>query len=127
MKSINNVAVRNKRIPKKKTIEKKNIKIEPPQIQEDVISDDSEEFPNDLRQWTEETVEKYFIDKGLRDEATTMRHQNIDGYSLLLLQRDDIVNCMGLRLGRALKVYKFIHELQQNAPVQPHSTWGDQE
>jgi hypothetical protein len=40
---------------------------------------------------------------------------------------EDIVKNMGFKLGRALKVYRFIHELQLKSPIQPHSSWTDTE
>jgi hypothetical protein len=38
--------------------------------------------------------------------------QQIDGTSLLLMKRDDVVRNMGLKLGLAVKIYKHIRRLQ---------------
>ena len=38
--------------------------------------------------------------------------QEIDGRSLLLLHRSDVVSSLGLKLGPALKLFSFIKKLQ---------------
>ena len=38
--------------------------------------------------------------------------QELDGSSLLLMQRSDVINGLGLKLGPALKVYNKIQKFQ---------------
>ncbi|XP_021948960.1 remodeling and spacing factor 1 [Folsomia candida] len=112
---------------------KKVVKSEPSSIVPDHPSSStssanvSNSFPDDLRLWSKEEVERYFIHKGLKEEASNLLHLEVDGYALLLLQREDIVSGMGFRLGPALKVYRLINELQLKAPMQPHCTWPELE
>lgn len=84
-------------------------------------------FSDDLRHWSKEDVELYFVQKGLKEEAASLLRQEVDGYSLLLLRREDILSGMHFRLSRALKVYRLILELQSKAPIQPHPSWTETE
>jgi hypothetical protein len=59
-------------------------------------------------------VEKYFNDKGLPEAGALFREQEVDGLSLLLMKRSDVIFGLRLRLGPALKVYKLILQLQNN-------------
>jgi len=41
--------------------------------------------------------------------------QEIDGPSLLLMRRNDVLTALGLKLGPALKIYQKIMRLQQHS------------
>ncbi|CAL8095220.1 unnamed protein product [Orchesella dallaii] len=69
----------------------------------------------DISSWTPTQVQKFFSEKGLQDEAASLREQEIDGMSLLLLRRADIIFGLNLRLGPALKIYRLVSQLQQNS------------
>jgi len=52
---------------------------------------------------------------GFDEEAKALFREEVDGTALLLLTREDIVNNLGLRLGPALKLHRFVRMLQQIA------------
>jgi len=64
--------------------------------------------------WGAEEVKTFFALKGMPDEGRTLREEQVDGLSLLLLQRSDVLHELGLRVGPALKVYRLIYQLQTN-------------
>lgn len=45
----------------------------------------------------------------------TIFSQEIDGMSLLLLRRADVIFGLNLRLGPALKIYRLVCQLQQHS------------
>jgi len=59
--------------------------------------------------WTFEEVEQFVIGLGFKAEAAYFRKQEIDGRSLLLLTRKDVLNCF--KLGPAIKLYHLISHL----------------
>ncbi|XP_033827193.1 sterile alpha motif domain containing 1a [Periophthalmus magnuspinnatus] len=61
--------------------------------------------PN-LLQWTVADVASYFSDAGFPEQAMAFRTQEIDGKSLLLMQRSDVLTGLSIRLGPALKIYE---------------------
>jgi len=89
--------------------------------------DSTDEFPSpedadnepgvDIQPWSVADVETFFISKGLKEEAAVLKENEVDGTSLLLLKREDIIHGMGFRLGPALKVNRLVVELQSKAPV----------
>ena len=62
--------------------------------------------------WSVDEVEQFITSTGFSRESQTFREQEIDGKSLLLLKRDDVLTGLGFKLGPALKIYSFIHHLQ---------------
>ncbi|XP_044754946.1 uncharacterized protein LOC123313907 isoform X2 [Coccinella septempunctata] len=78
---------------------------------------DSEDDPNvdpripDATHWTPDEVYQYFT-KYFPEEAKVFKEQEIDGRSLLLLKRMDVLTKLNLRLGPALKIYKHVITLQ---------------
>uniref|UniRef100_A0A0L8IFI3 PHD-type domain-containing protein n=1 Tax=Octopus bimaculoides TaxID=37653 RepID=A0A0L8IFI3_OCTBM len=68
----------------------------------------------DVTDYTIEDVVKFFKSKGFTKEASAFSEQEIDGKSLLLMKRDDVL--VGLRdyicLGPALKIFKHVERLQ---------------
>ena len=49
---------------------------------------------------------------GFEKEAERFREEDVDGNSLLLLTRSDILNGFGIKLGPAIKIYTYIHDLK---------------
>ncbi|GIY47658.1 zinc finger protein ubi-d4 [Caerostris extrusa] len=74
-----------------------------------------EEYPTSVpvaKKWSIENVETFFKFIGFEDEAPAFREQEIDGLSLLLMKRNDVLTGLGIKLGPALKIYKHILALQ---------------
>ncbi|KAH3721050.1 histone acetyltransferase KAT6B-like isoform X2 [Dreissena polymorpha] len=70
-----------------------------------------EQYP-DAASWSTEEVATFFTEKGFGDQAHAFRDQEIDGQSLLLLKRSDVLQGLSLRLGPALKIYNHVMKLQ---------------
>jgi len=63
--------------------------------------------------WTVEDVAKFFSEQGFPKACTDVFSQElIDGRSLLLLSREDVLGRLGLKVGIALKAYRQIRALQ---------------
>ncbi|KAM9769960.1 sterile alpha motif domain-containing protein 1-like [Menidia menidia] len=56
--------------------------------------------------WTVSDVVNYFTEAGFPEQAAAFRIQEIDGKSLLLMQRNDVLTGLSIRLGPALKIYE---------------------
>ncbi|XP_026118090.1 atherin-like [Carassius auratus] len=56
--------------------------------------------------WTVADVVSYFTAAGFPEQALAFRTQEIDGKSLLLMQRNDVLTGLSIRLGPALKIYE---------------------
>ncbi|XP_017009280.2 neurofilament heavy polypeptide isoform X1 [Drosophila takahashii] len=56
-----------------------------------------------------------FVAKHYPKEANVFRYQDIDGASLLLLTRQDVMNGFGLKLGPALRVFELVMSLQSRS------------
>ncbi|XP_031720371.1 atherin isoform X2 [Anarrhichthys ocellatus] len=56
--------------------------------------------------WTVSDVVTYFTAAGFPEQAAAFRTQEIDGKSLLLMQRNDVLTGLSIRLGPALKIYE---------------------
>uniref|UniRef100_A0A3Q4HXM7 SAM domain-containing protein n=2 Tax=Pseudocrenilabrinae TaxID=318546 RepID=A0A3Q4HXM7_NEOBR len=56
--------------------------------------------------WTVADVASYFSAAGFPEQAVAFRTQEIDGKSLLLMQRSDVLTGLSIRLGPALKIYE---------------------
>lgn len=48
-----------------------------------------------------------------RDFAELFREQEVDGTALLLLSHESLVKCLGIKLGRALKIMVHVEELRK--------------
>lgn len=70
-----------------------------------------EEVPN-ATHWPVEQVVQYFNEKGFQENSDVFRQQDIDGTSLLMLTRNDVLCGLQLKLGPALKMYKHVRILQ---------------
>ncbi|XP_061737403.1 sterile alpha motif domain-containing protein 1 [Nerophis ophidion] len=56
--------------------------------------------------WTVPDVVSYFTSAGFPEQATAFGTQEIDGKSLLLMQRNDVLIGLSIKLGPALKIYE---------------------
>lgn len=56
--------------------------------------------------WSVADVAHYFTSVGFPEQALAFRTQEIDGKSLLLMQRSDVLTGLSIRLGPALKIYE---------------------
>ncbi|XP_015116588.1 uncharacterized protein LOC107040840 [Diachasma alloeum] len=65
----------------------------------------------DASDWTSEQVYQYFA-RLFPKEAEVFRVQDIDGHSLLLMKRSDVLIGLDLLLGPALKIYRHVLKLQ---------------
>ncbi|MEQ2250103.1 Atherin [Ilyodon furcidens] len=65
-----------------------------------------EKMNHNLLQWTVADVASYFSAAGFPEQAVAFRTQEIDGKSLLLMQRSDVLTGLSIRLGPALKIYE---------------------
>lgn len=67
----------------------------------------------DVKDWTVDEVSQY-IAKYFPNEASVFKDNEIDGQSLLLLKRSDVVKKLPLKLGPSLRIYNLILKLQSN-------------
>ncbi|XP_074552645.1 sterile alpha motif domain containing 1a [Halichoeres trimaculatus] len=72
----------------------------------DEVSVKKEKVGQNLLQWTVADVASYFSAAGFPEQAVAFRTQEIDGKSLLLMQRSDVLTGLSIRLGPALKIYE---------------------
>ncbi|XP_037544992.1 sterile alpha motif domain containing 1a [Nematolebias whitei] len=72
----------------------------------DEISVKKENIHQNLLQWSVADVASYFSAAGFPEQAVAFRTQEIDGKSLLLMQRSDVLTGLSIRLGPALKIYE---------------------
>ncbi|XP_017103647.2 uncharacterized protein Lint-O [Drosophila bipectinata] len=73
--------------------------------------------------WTVDQVVSY-VGRHYPQEADAFRCQDIDGASLLLLNRADVLHGFGLKLGRALRVFELVLTLQ-NGSEDVRLSWHD--
>lgn len=73
---------------------------------EDEVLVKKEKMSQNLLQWTVADVASYFSAAGFPEQAVAFRTQEIDGKSLLLMQRSDVLTGLSIRLGPALKIYE---------------------
>ncbi|CAN0135431.1 unnamed protein product [Lampetra fluviatilis] len=57
--------------------------------------------------WSIADVVSYFRTAGFEEEARAFQEQEIDGKSLLLMKRSDVLTGLSIKLGPALKIYEF--------------------
>jgi PHD-finger len=76
-----------------------------------------------LRKWNTEDVFEYFV-QYFPDIATVFREQEIDGSSILLMKRVDVLKGFKhLKLGPALNIYRHIVKLQNGGNDDPRLCW----
>ncbi|XP_021938229.1 uncharacterized protein LOC110838889 isoform X3 [Zootermopsis nevadensis] len=66
----------------------------------------------DVSGWSIEQVSKYLEEQGYPVQAAVFRDHDIDGASLLLMKRSDVLIGLHLKLGPALKIYGQVKKLQ---------------
>ncbi|RWS15666.1 hypothetical protein B4U79_09179 [Dinothrombium tinctorium] len=76
------------------------------------INDSSLSMPLHPRDWSVADVETFIRCVGFPELTKAFKEQNIDGVSLLLLTRKDVLTGLSLKLGPALKLYGHIQTLQ---------------
>lgn len=64
-----------------------------------------------VKNWSTTQVTEYFT-KFFPNEAEIFKNQDIDGQSLLLLKRSDVVNRLAIKLGPALRIYNLVLKIQ---------------
>ncbi|XP_040045735.2 sterile alpha motif domain containing 1a isoform X1 [Gasterosteus aculeatus] len=72
----------------------------------DDVSVKKENTSQNLMLWSVADVASYFSAAGFPEQAVAFRSQEIDGKSLLLMQRSDVLTGLSIRLGPALKIYE---------------------
>ncbi|XP_037333477.2 sterile alpha motif domain containing 1a isoform X2 [Pungitius pungitius] len=72
----------------------------------DEVSVKTENTSQNLMLWSVADVASYFSAAGFPEQAVAFRSQEIDGKSLLLMQRSDVLTGLSIRLGPALKIYE---------------------
>ncbi|XP_053247889.1 sterile alpha motif domain-containing protein 13 isoform X2 [Podarcis raffonei] len=63
--------------------------------------------PPDPADWAVTDVVNYFRTVGFEEQAHAFQEQEIDGKSLLLMTRNDVLTGLSLKLGPALKIYEY--------------------
>ncbi|NXL57074.1 SAM13 protein, partial [Chordeiles acutipennis] len=63
--------------------------------------------PLDPADWAVIDVVNYFRTAGFEEQANAFQEQEIDGKSLLLMTRNDVLTGLSLKLGPALKIYEY--------------------
>ncbi|CAG2168552.1 unnamed protein product [Oppiella nova] len=72
-----------------------------------------EVIPNPQK-WSPEDVGNFIRNIGFPEQSVLFKEQEIDGTSLLLLRRSDVLTGFHMKLGPALKIYSHIMRLQKN-------------
>lgn len=62
--------------------------------------------------WTSEDVSIYLKQIGFENEAQNFKEKSIDGKSLLKLSRQEVLTNFGIKLGKAVKIYAYLNDLQ---------------
>ncbi|XP_055709637.1 polyhomeotic-like protein 2 [Phlebotomus papatasi] len=75
----------------------------------------------DASSWTSLEVYNYFS-RHFPNEAEVFREQEIDGASLVLMKRDDVVSGLKLKLGPAIRIYRHVLMLQKRSS-DPRLSW----
>lgn len=78
------------------------------------MNSDLQKNPKD---WTVDDVETFIKSIGFPEQAMLFKEQEVDGVSLLLLKRCDVVTDMSMKMGPALKIYGHIQRLQTVTPA----------
>jgi len=69
-------------------------------------------LPPNLVDWCAQDVTDYFTRLGFPEQAPVFLREEIDGKSLLLLKRSDVIESLSFKLGPAVKIYDQIAKLQ---------------
>lgn len=68
------------------------------------------------KDWSVDEVESFIKAIGYSDQACLFKDQEVDGVSLLLLKRSDVISGLTMKMGPALKIYGHIQRLQTVTP-----------
>uniref|UniRef100_A0A1B6D2Z5 PHD-type domain-containing protein n=1 Tax=Clastoptera arizonana TaxID=38151 RepID=A0A1B6D2Z5_9HEMI len=87
------------------------------EVPADCLQDPYEGYPldetiPDVSDWTINQVYEYFLTQLSPELAQIFQEQELDGQSLLLLKRHDVLKGFNIKLGPALKIYGHIKKLQ---------------
>ena len=85
-----------------------------------LIFEDEDQVP-DVKDWSYEEIYKYFH-KIFPKHAHIFKEQEIDGISILLMKRTDILHGFQLKLGVALNMYRHVVMLQARS-TDPRLCW----
>lgn len=66
----------------------------------------------DASEWSISDVVDFFTSAGFSEQAEAFRDQEIDGKSLLLMKRSDVLTGLSIKLGPALKIHRHVQKLQ---------------
>ncbi|XP_025110824.1 histone acetyltransferase KAT6A-like [Pomacea canaliculata] len=66
----------------------------------------------DASDWSIDDVVHFFTSAGFSEQALAFRDQEIDGKSLLLMKRSDVLTGLSIKLGPALKIHRHVQRLQ---------------
>ncbi|KAI1289336.1 Histone acetyltransferase KAT6A [Halotydeus destructor] len=69
-------------------------------------------IPVNPQAWSIDDVESFLTVIGFPDQAPLFKEQEIDGISLLLLKRMDVLTGLSMKLGPALKIFGHLQRLQ---------------
>ncbi|XP_032418023.1 atherin [Xiphophorus hellerii] len=75
--------------------------------------------------WTVSDVVSYFTAVGFPEQAAAFRTQEIDGKSLLLMQRNDVLTGLSIKLGPALKIYERHVKVLQKTHFEENDCYED--
>ncbi|XP_042804551.1 sterile alpha motif domain-containing protein 13 [Panthera leo] len=78
--------------------------------------------PPDPADWAVMDVVNYFRTAGFEEQASAFQEQEIDGKSLLLMTRNDVLTGLQLKLGPALKIYEYHVKPLQTKHLKNHSS-----
>ena len=81
-----------------------------PQIKD--LNEANPDMPKNPSEWTVDHVASFLSFIGFPEQANIFKEQEIDGLSLLLLKRMDVLCGLSLKLGPALKIYGHVQRLQ---------------
>ncbi|XP_054897449.1 sterile alpha motif domain-containing protein 1-like [Poeciliopsis prolifica] len=75
--------------------------------------------------WTVSDVVSYITAVGFPEQAAAFRTQEIDGKSLLLMQRNDVLTGLSIKLGPALKIYERHIKVLQKTHFEDNDCYVD--
>lgn len=76
-----------------------------------ICSPDEDIDVPDVKDWSVDQVTQYFS-QYFPNEAHVFKEQEIDGTSLLLLKRSDVIKKLPIKLGPSLRIYSLILKIQ---------------
>lgn len=90
---------------------------DPPKMERGPLDDNANCIDNDTSipnvfEWSTNEVYEYFKSK-FPMQAHVFEYEEIDGVSLYLLERDDVIRRFKIKLGPAIKIYRHILELKK--------------